>query len=56
MWKVVSTPLHLYVKLNKNDTPKYDEAKNSTAKCPYYLIISILMYAMVATQPNIAHL
>ncbi|MCO5548943.1 hypothetical protein L7F22_002407 [Adiantum nelumboides] len=52
--KSTSTPLAPYVKLNKADCPKYDTEKAEMAKVPYASACGSLMYAMVATRPDIA--
>lgn len=52
--KALSTPLPPYVKLSKNDAPKSDEERAIMAKIPYCSVVGSLMYAMVATRPDIA--
>ena len=52
--KSVSTPLPSYLKLSKDDSPKSDAKKIEMAKVPYLLAVGSLMYAMVATRPDIA--
>ena len=52
--KALSTPLPPYVKLSQNDCPKSDEEKVDMAKVPYSFVVGSLMYAMIATRPNIA--
>ena len=39
---------------SKNDAPNFDEERASMAKIPYCLALGSLMYAMVATRPDIA--
>ena len=51
----VSTQLLAYLKLTKDDCPKYVEEKSKMAKVPYASACGSLMYAMVATRPNIAY-
>ncbi|MCO5609401.1 hypothetical protein L7F22_063627 [Adiantum nelumboides] len=51
--KSTSTPLAPYVKLSKADCPKSDTKKTEMAKDPYASACGSLMYAMVATRPDI---
>ncbi|MCO5572010.1 hypothetical protein L7F22_025761 [Adiantum nelumboides] len=53
--KALSTPLHAYLKLSKNDCPKSVEEKAEMAKIPYASACGSLMYAMMAMRPDIAH-
>ena len=52
--KPLSTPLPTYVKLSTCDSPTFDEDKEFMTKVPYQSVIGSLMYAMVATRPDIA--
>ncbi|MCO5563394.1 hypothetical protein L7F22_017035 [Adiantum nelumboides] len=52
--KSTNTPLAPYVKLSKADCPKSDTKKAQMAKVPYASTCGSLMYAMVATRPDIA--
>ena len=52
--KPLSSPLPAYLKLSKGDCPKSDEDKATMAKIPYASACGSLMYAMVATRPDIA--
>ena len=52
--KALSTPLPPYVKLSKNDCPMSDDEKAEMAKIPYSSAVGSLMYAMIATRPDIA--
>ena len=52
--KTLSTPLLSYVKLSKLDCPQSDEQKAEMDKVPYASAIGSLMYAMIATHPDIA--
>ncbi|MCO5584842.1 hypothetical protein L7F22_038774 [Adiantum nelumboides] len=52
--KSTSIPLAPYVKLSKADCPKSDTEKDEMAKVPYASACGSLMYAMVATRPDIA--
>ena len=51
---MVSTPLLSYVKLSKEDSPKSDFEKAEMAKVPYSSVVGSLMWAMIATRPDIA--
>ncbi|MCO5607774.1 hypothetical protein L7F22_061975 [Adiantum nelumboides] len=50
----LSTPMQPCLKLSKDDCPKFDVEKAETAKVPYFSAVGGLMYAMVATRPDIA--
>ena len=53
--KSLSTLLPTYLKLSKDDCPKFDEEKAAMAKVPYALACGSLMYTMVAMRPDIAY-
>ncbi|MCO5598957.1 hypothetical protein L7F22_053056 [Adiantum nelumboides] len=53
--KALSTPLPAYLKLSKNNCPKFVEEKAAMAKIPYASAYGSLRYAMVATRLDIAH-
>ena len=53
--KSLSTPLPTYVNLSKKDCLELLEDKAIMAKIPYASACGSLMYAMVATRPDIAH-
>ena len=53
--KPLGVPLQLHVRLSKDDCPKDDDAANYMKNVPYAPACSSLMYAMVATRPDIAH-
>ena len=53
--KRASTPLGSHFKLRKEQSPKTKEERDHMSKVPYASAISSLMYAMVCTRPNIAH-
>jgi hypothetical protein len=53
--KAVSTPLASHFLLYKDQSPKTKEEEGFMAKVPYASAIGSLMYAMVCTRPNIAH-
>ena len=48
-------PFLAYLKISKDDCPQSDEEKAKMAKIPYASACDSLMYAMVATRPNIAY-
>ena len=52
--KGISTPLPPYVKLSALDSPQTDVDRAEMAKIPYASACGSLMYAMVATRPDIA--
>ena len=52
--KPLSTPLPTYVKLSTCDCPTSDKDKEFMSKVPYQSAVGSLMYAMVATRPDIA--
>ena len=52
--KAIGTPLPPYVKLSAHDSPRTDVEKDDMAKIPYASACGNLMYAMVATRPDIA--
>ena len=41
------------MKLNQKDSPKSSGEKTKMAKIPYASVVGSLMYAMIATSPNI---
>ncbi|MGJ2631364.1 reverse transcriptase domain-containing protein, partial [Salmonella enterica subsp. enterica serovar Paratyphi A] len=49
-----SVPLQSYVKLSKEDCPVSTEEKAEMEKIPYASAVGSLMYAMIATRPDIA--
>jgi hypothetical protein len=51
----VTTPMDPSVKLSKEQSPKTDEEKEDMADVPYRKLIGSLMYASVATRPNVVH-
>ena len=44
-----------HFKLSKEQSPKTEEERDHMSKVPYALAIGSLMYAMVCTRPDIAH-
>ena len=53
--KGVSTPLPSHLKLTKEMYPKTHEEEDKMSMVPYASAIGSLMYAMVCTRENIAH-
>ena len=53
--KPVSTLLGIHFKLSKEQSPKTEEERDHMSKVPYASAIGSLMYVMVCTRPNIAH-
>ena len=53
--KPVSTPLGSHFKLNKEQSLKTEEKRDHMSKVPYALAIGNLMYVMVCTRLDIAH-
>ena len=53
--KPVNTPLASHFKLSKEQSPKTTKACESMKKTPYASAVGSLMYAMVYTRPDIAH-
>ncbi|KAE8702283.1 Squamosa promoter-binding protein 2 [Hibiscus syriacus] len=53
--KPVSTPLGVHFRLSKDQSPKTEEEHAHMVKVPYASAIGSLMYAMVCTRPDIAH-
>ncbi|KAE8658140.1 Retrovirus-related Pol polyprotein from transposon TNT 1-94 [Hibiscus syriacus] len=53
--KPVSTPLANHFKLSSEQCPKTDKEAEDMAKVPYSNAVGCLMYAMVCTRPDLAH-
>ena len=53
--KPVSTPLANHFKLSSNQCPKIDKEVANMAEVPYASVVSCLMYVMVCTRPDLAH-
>ena len=53
--KLVSTPLGSHFRLSKEQSPKTKEEMDRISKVHYASAIGSLMYAMVCTRPDIAH-
>ncbi|RYA74131.1 hypothetical protein DD594_28500, partial [Enterobacter cloacae complex sp. 4DZ1-17B1] len=52
--KALSIPMQAFLKLSKEDAPKSNVERVEMAKVPYSSAVGTLMYAMVATRPDIA--
>ena len=53
--KPVSTPLGNHLKLSKEQSQKTEEKRDHMSKVPYASAIGSLIYVMVCTRPDIAH-
>ncbi|KAE8675966.1 hypothetical protein F3Y22_tig00111640pilonHSYRG00200 [Hibiscus syriacus] len=53
--KPVSTPLGVHFRLSKEQSPKTEEERAHMVKVSYASAIGSLMYAMICTRPDIAH-
>jgi hypothetical protein len=53
--KPVSTPLAIHFKLTKEMCPKTQEEIKYMSRVPYSSVVGSLMYAMIFTRPDIAH-
>ena len=53
--KPISTPLGSHFKPSKEQSPKTEEERDHRSKVPYASTIGSLMYAMMCTRPDIAH-
>ncbi|KAH9800560.1 hypothetical protein KPL71_000707 [Citrus sinensis] len=53
--KSVVTPLASHFKLSCFQCPSTDEERNEMTKVPYANAVGCMMYAMVLTKPNLAH-
>ena len=54
--KSVKTPLVGYFKLSKEQSPKDDNEQKRMVRVPYASAVGSLIYAMICTRPNIAHI
>ena len=52
--KTIGVPLPPYLKLSAEENPTSDDEKVEMAKVPYASAVGSLIYAMVATRPDIA--
>ena len=52
--KPLSTPLSMHSKLSKEECPKSDHEKEFMSKIRYQSAVGSLMYAKIATRPDIA--
>ena len=53
--KTVNTPLGHHFKLGKRSCPLTEEENKKRVAIPYLSVVGSLMYVMVCTRPNIAH-
>ena len=53
--KVVSTPLATHFKMSFKQSPSNEDDKLYMQWVPYAYVVGSLMYAMVCTRPDIAH-
>ena len=53
--KVVTTPLATHFKLSSKQSPSNEANKLDMQWVPYASIVGSLMYAIVCTRPDIAH-
>ncbi|KAE8711925.1 Detected protein of unknown function [Hibiscus syriacus] len=53
--KLVSTPLANHFKLSSEQCPKTDKEVVDMENVPYASVVGCLMYAMVCTRPDLAH-
>lgn len=53
--KVVNTPFATHFKLSSKQSPSNEAEKLDMQRVPYASTVGSLMYAMVRTRPNIAH-
>nr|GEY87648.1 retrovirus-related Pol polyprotein from transposon TNT 1-94 [Tanacetum cinerariifolium] len=54
-YKPVPTPLAPHFKLSSHECPKSEEDKEDMSRVPYTSAVGSLMYAMVCTRPDLAH-
>ena len=52
---MVSTALATHFKLSSKQSPSNEDEKLYTQRVPYASAVGSLMYAMVCTRPDIAH-
>ncbi len=57
MWdsKPVKVHIHVGVKLSNEQCPKTQEEEEDISRVPYASVVDSIMYAMVYTRPEIAH-
>ena len=53
--KPVSTPLLMIIRLSDRDCPSTEEERKLNRKIPYSSAVGSIMYAIVATRPDLAY-
>ena len=53
--KALSTPLANHFRLSTNQCPKTEDEVKDMSKVPYVSAVGCLMYPMVCTRPDLAH-
>ena len=53
--KPVSTPLLMIIRLSDRDCPSTEEERKLNGKIPYTSAVGSIMYAIVATRPDLAY-
>ena len=51
----MSSPLGSYLNLSSKQSPSNEKEKEEMQKVPYALAVGSLMYVMICTRPDIAH-
>ena len=54
-FKSIMTPLATHFKLLSSQNPKIEDEKKQMKSVPYANTVGSLIYAMICTKPNIAH-
>jgi len=54
--KLVKVPIPIGVRLSAEQCPKTQEEEEDMSHVPYESVVGSLIYAMVCTRPDIAHL
>ena len=53
--KPTPTPLPMSIRLSDKDSPSTDKERELNGKIPYASVVGSIMYAMVATRPNVTY-